>query len=214
MNLLALMTKVLLEARIIEAISLATPYSSEARIATVTDAKFAPEHFEALLRPHVDKLYRLAYRLTGEVADAEDLVQDVLIKVYGRRDELSSLESLAPWLGRVLYNRFVDHTRQFSRQRLRTVAMDHATDLSAASLRSDLAGPEAEAELAHDISRLRRALPKLSQEHRTVLLMHDSEGYKLTEIQAITGVPTGTLKSRLHRARARLRDLVDEDGTF
>jgi RNA polymerase sigma-70 factor (ECF subfamily) len=60
---------------------------------------------------------------------------------------------------------------------------------------------------------LQKALAELSLDHRSVLLMHDGEGYKLEEIQIITGVPVGTLKSRLHRARARLRALVTVDGT-
>ncbi|MCH7835108.1 MAG: RNA polymerase subunit sigma-24, partial [Proteobacteria bacterium] len=50
--------------------------------------------------------------------------------------------------------------------------------------------------------------------HRLIVLLHDTEGYKLKEIQDITGVPVGTIKSRLHRARARLRDILSPDGTF
>ena len=65
-----------------------------------------------------------------------------------------------------------------------------------------------------NIMRLERALGQLSEEHRLVVLLHDSEGYKLKEIQDLTGDPVGTVKSRLHRARARLRELLTEDGTF
>ena len=61
--------------------------------------------------------------------------------------------------------------------------------------------------------RLDAALSKLSDEHRLVVLLHDTEGYKLHEIQELTGTPIGTLKSRLHRARARLREILDADGT-
>jgi len=59
-----------------------------------------------------------------------------------------------------------------------------------------------------------KALAELSDKHRLVVLLHDTEGYKLTEIQDITGDPLGTLKSRLHRARARLRELLSADATF
>ena len=65
-----------------------------------------------------------------------------------------------------------------------------------------------------DINRLEAALNELSEEHRIVVLLHDSEGYKLKEIQEITGDPIGTLKSRLHRARARLRQMLSAGGTF
>jgi RNA polymerase sigma-70 factor (ECF subfamily) len=61
--------------------------------------------------------------------------------------------------------------------------------------------------------RLDRALARLSDDHRLVVLLHDTEGYQLNEIQELTGTPIGTLKSRLHRARARLRELLEKDGT-
>lgn len=171
--------------------------------------------FEELLRPHVDRLYRLAFRLSGNVADAQDLVQEVLVKAYERRAELTSIAALSPWLARVLYNSFIDNTRRYARKRLRTVPIDRA-EVGGEPMEpaSPLAGPEDETQRAFDIMALAKALDKLSLEHRSVLLMHDSEGYKLEEIQAITGIPVGTLKSRLHRARARARELLDEDGTF
>jgi RNA polymerase sigma-70 factor (ECF subfamily) len=169
-----------------------------------TDAR----RFDDLVGPEIDRLYRLAYRLTGQVADAEDLVQDVLIKAYDRRRELSSIPALGPWLARVLYNRFIDDRRRYERQRLRAVKLVADPD----SLNPD--EPDRSAEQRDDITRLRRALAELSLDHRGVLLMHDSEGYKLEEIQLITGVPVGTLKSRLHRARARLRELLEPDGTI
>ena len=59
------------------------------------------EAFTATLQPHFERMYRLAYRLCGTRADAEDLVQEVMIKLFARRDELSSIRELAPWLGRV-----------------------------------------------------------------------------------------------------------------
>ena len=64
------------------------------------------------------------------------------------------------------------------------------------------------------LKRLDTALAQLSDEHRQVVLLHDTEGYKLAEIQDLTGNPIGTVKSRLHRARARLREILDADGTF
>lgn len=177
----------------------------------------SPQSFEALLRPHLDRLYRLAYRLTGTVADAEDLVQDVLIKIYGRREELTSILDLAPWLGRVLYNQFIDEKRRYAARRLHAVkAGDHCgrPGNPAESLPSDAPGPEAHAERWGDITQLSRALDQLSDDHRLVVLLHDGEGYTLAEIQGVTGVPLGTLKSRLHRARARLRELLGAHGTF
>ena len=168
--------------------------------------------FEALIRPHLDRLYRLAYRLTLTVADAQDLVQDVLVKLYPRRDELSSIIDLKPWLSRVLYNQFVQQTRRYRSQRLRVVMEAEGDPMD--SLAGPGEDPAEEVVRSFDIRQVRNALAALSEDHRTVLLMHDAEGYKLEEIQIITGVPLGTIKSRLHRARARLRELVSTDGTF
>lgn len=172
-----------------------------------TDAEF-----EALIRPHLDRLYRLAYRLTLTVADAQDLVQDVLVKLYPRRDELTSIDDLKPWLSRVLYNQFVQQTRRYRSQRLRVVLGGDGDPMD--SLVGPGEDPAEGALRSFDITEVRAALGKLSEEHRTVLLMHDAEGYKIEEIQTITGIPAGTVKSRLHRARARLRELLTADGTF
>lgn len=169
--------------------------------------------FSAAIQPHFAKLYRLAYRLTGSKADAEDLLQDVLTKLYERRTELSSIRALSPWLGRVVYNQFVDNSRGYGRKALQLVG-DSSTDLEAAVNEPPCADardePHSRAEQSEELNQLTAALARLSEEHRIVLLMHDSEGYKLLEIQEITGLPIGTVKSRLHRARARLRELLSD----
>lgn len=184
----------------------------------MTEGSRDPPGFEQLVAPYLPRLYRLAYRFTGQVADAEDLLQDVLTKLYERRDELSSIEELGPWLSRVLYNQFIDRRRLYARKRLRLVgavgAGDGAPDDVLGNLESPEPGPSAAAAQAIDITQLTKALAELSLEQRTVLLMHDAEGYKLIEIQRITGIPVGTLKSRLHRARARVRALLEEMEPF
>ena len=84
----------------------------------------AASNFENILRPHVEYLYRLAWRFTGNVADAEDLVQDLLLKLYPRAQGLAGIEQLRPWLARVLYHQYVD----LLRQRARSLIADPATD--------------------------------------------------------------------------------------
>lgn len=168
--------------------------------------------FERLLRPHFDRLYRLAHRLCGNRPDAEDLFQEVLIKAFDRTDTLASLDDPGTWLGRVMYNRFVDTTRKRARRRLTTVAEG---ELAGGGL-ADLGGnPSAETDAARleSLRTLDRALAQLSEEHRVVVLLHDSEGYKIEEIESLTGIKAGTIKSRLHRARARLKEILTLDGT-
>ncbi len=169
--------------------------------------------FEQLLRPHMKRLYRLAYRLTQNKSETEDLFQDVLAKVYGRLDDLVELRDPGPWLSRVLYNHFIDNKRRYARQRLVTVEEGYRPDQSVEALPGG-SDPAQDMERLDNIMRLKAALDSLSDEHRTVILLHDSEGYKLSEIQELTGDPVGTIKSRLHRARARLRELMGGNGTF
>src|SRR5947207_13761729 len=86
-----------------------------AAVAPYRRARPPESNFEGLLRPQVEYLYRLAWRFTGSVADAEDLVQDVLIKLFPRTRELLEIEKLRPWLARVLYNQYVDSVRKRAR---------------------------------------------------------------------------------------------------
>jgi RNA polymerase sigma-70 factor (ECF subfamily) len=169
--------------------------------------------FERLVRPHFDRLYRLAWRLTGAKPEAEDLFQELLVKAYGKLDDLVAIDEPGSWLCRVMYNLFIDEQRRFARRRMYTV---EESQLAGDGL-DGLPGtdnPELDNERLEGIRSLDRALAKLSNDHRVVVLLHDTEGYKLAEIEELTGVPVGTVKSRLHRARARLRDLLLADGTI
>jgi RNA polymerase sigma-70 factor (ECF subfamily) len=172
-----------------------------------------PATFERLLEPHLDSLYRLAFRLAGQRSDAEDLFQDVLTRMYQRLEELAVLDDAGPWLRRVMYNHFIDDRRRYGRERLVVVPQ---TQLPGESVESHPGGPLPEklAERADDLIQLDAALQQLSEAHRHCLLLHDVEGYKLKEIQSITGDPVGTIKSRLHRARAHLRGILARDATF
>jgi RNA polymerase sigma-70 factor (ECF subfamily) len=171
------------------------------------------ETFQQLLSPHLDRLYRLAWRLTGSKSNAEDLFQELLFKAFLKRDTLADVEDPASWLCRVMYNLSIDEHRRFKRQRLMTVEEGRLDGDGMAQFASDL-DPEADQQRLDAIVQLDRALDMLSDEHRLTVLLHDTEGYKLEEIQEITGVPVGTVKSRLHRARARLKEILLKNGTF
>ena len=165
--------------------------------------------FEALLKPHMDRLYRLSFRLAGSKPEAEDLFQDVLVKVFPRMDELIDIEEPGAWLCRVMYNHFIDNRRRFARQRLVAVEEGQLPPGQGIEQMPGDLDPAMDADRRDNIMRLDSALQKLSDDHRLVVLLHDTEGYKLQEIEELTGTPVGTLKSRLHRARARLREILD-----
>jgi len=169
--------------------------------------------FEKLVRPHFDRLYRLAWRLSGQRAEAEDLFQELLIKAYGKLDDLVKIDEPGPWLCRVMYNLFIDERRRFARRRMHTVEEGELAGDGLAGL-PGTQNPAQDHERLERLQKLDAALSMLSDEHRVVVLLHDTEGYKLSEIQNLTGIPVGTIKSRLHRARARLREILINDGTF
>ena len=166
-----------------------------------------------MVRPHFDRLYRLAWRLTGRKAEAEDLFQELLIKAFEKLDDLVGIEQPGPWLARVMYNLFIDERRRFARRRLHTIEDGQLPGDGLEGL-PGAENPVHDNERIDTIRRLDTALSQLSDEHRLIVLLHDAEGYKMTEIQALTGIPLGTVKSRLHRARSRLREILMQDGTI
>jgi RNA polymerase sigma-70 factor (ECF subfamily) len=174
---------------------------------TVIEGRGSPEtRFAALVQPHYDLLYRVAYRFTRSVHDAEDLAQEVCVRAYPRLAELEQLEQPRGWLLRVLYRLFVDSTRRYERKHVASI-----DDVDADSLVSDLPGPVEETEQALDRRRLARAWRHLDQEQRALLALHDVEGHSLAELKELTGLKEGTLKSRLHRARVRLGKLLQRE---
>jgi RNA polymerase sigma factor (sigma-70 family) len=174
------------------------------------DTRDAAE-FERLLRPHVPALYRSAYRWTGAVDRAEDLVQQLLVRLYPRLAELRGLDQVRPWALRVMYRIFVDELR---RERASPVQFsESAADDDMPAGQDDAwvdaaPGPAELVEQQITQERLLSAWERLGKEHRAVLSMHDIEDYTLPELAQIMDIPLGTLKSRLHRARARLRELL------
>lgn len=169
--------------------------------------------FERVVRPHLDRLYRLAWRLTGQKAEAEDLFQELLIRAYRKLDDLVLIEHPGSWLARVMYNLFIDERRRFARRRMHTVEEGQLPGEGIAAFAGS-EDPVHDNVRAEKMQMLDKALAQLSDEHRVIVLLHDTEGYKLTEIHELVGVPVGTVKSRLHRARARLREILTESGTF
>ena len=164
--------------------------------------------FEELLAPHVDPLYRLAYRFTGKQHDAEDLVQELLIKLYPRHKELLKVESLRPWLTRALYNLFVDGVRSRNRS-----PIEHGYDEFMDQQSSSDLGPLQSLSRESLQQQISDALDMLPEEQRNVLILHDIEAYTLSELAEIFETPIGTLKSRLHRSREKLKKLLLA-GTF
>lgn len=176
--------------------------------------------FEELLRPHIQPLFRLAVRWCGNTDDAEDLLQAMLCKLYPIRSQVEAIDELRPWLIRVMYRQFVDGIRHKNRQPLNFSDTALAEDQdyqhnSPVATATPIQSPEAVFEAGVLTQRLQAALNMMPASRRALIIMHDVESYSLEEIGQAMDIPVGTVKSRLHRARERLRELLlNCDGTF
>ncbi len=155
--------------------------------------------WEEIVDSHSDRVYRLALRLTGNRHDAEDLTQEVFVRVF------RSLDTYQPgtfegWIHRITTNLFLDHARR--RQRIR---FDALSDDRAERLHSALPAPEtAYADQTFDDD-VERALATLPPEFRVAVVLCDVEGLSYDEIATILDAKLGTVRSRIHRGRAMLR---------
>lgn len=152
--------------------------------------------WEEVARDHGRFLYNVAYRLAGNDADAQDLVQEALVRVR-RGLESYTPGSLEGWLARIVTNVFLDEVRR--RKRRATVALPETPDTV---LPASPAADEAAGDLSDEVQ---RALGSLPDEFRVAVVLCDVVGLSYDEIAAQQQVPVGTVRSRIHRGRRMLR---------
>ena len=155
--------------------------------------------FERLYRAHVDRVYALCARLAGDRALAEELTQDVFVRAWEKLALFKGESAFGTWLHRVAINVALNHLKSDGRHRRRTV--DDADDVVAALPGRPLA--------PGDLMDLEHAVAKLPPGARTVLLMHDVNGYRYHEIAEMLGVSLGTVKSQLNRARRLMMEALE-----
>ena len=167
-------------------------------------AQWTPPTWDEVVREHADRVYRLAYRLTGNQHDAEDLTQETFVRVF------RNLASYRPgtfegWLHRITTNLFLDMVRRRARIRMEALPED--------SERIPGVGPEPEQVFSdtHLDPALQSALDELPPEFRAAVVLCDVEGLSYEEIGATLGVKLGTVRSRIHRGRAALRVSIERD---
>jgi RNA polymerase sigma-70 factor (ECF subfamily) len=170
--------------------------------ATDPDVPWVPPTWDDVVRQHADRVYRLAFRLTGDAHDAEDLTQETFIRVF------RSLAGYKPgtfegWLHRITTNLFLDMVRR--RARLRMEGLPEDTD----RLPGGGPNPEQVWSDAHLDPELQAALDALAPEFRAAVVLCDVEGLSYEEIAATLGVKLGTVRSRIHRGRQALRSALE-----
>ena len=154
--------------------------------------------WDEIVEQHSARVYRLAYRLAGNHADAEDLTQETFVRVF------RSLHTYTPgtfegWLHRITTNLFLDQARRRAKLRVESIQeMQLPSDWQDA--------PERQFEHANLAPDIQRALDALPPGYRAAVVLCDIEGYSYAEVAATLGVKLGTVQSRLHRGRALLRE--------
>jgi RNA polymerase sigma factor (sigma-70 family) len=169
---------------------------------SVEDAEWIVPSWDEVVREHADRVYRLAYRLSGNKYDADDITQDVFIKVF------RSLSSYKPqtfegWLHRITVNIFLDMVRRRGRVKMQALPEDSER------LKGEEASPEEIYSDTHLDPDLQASLDELPPDFRAAVVLCDVEGLSYEEIGATLGVKLGTVRSRIHRGRQALKSSLE-----
>jgi RNA polymerase sigma factor (sigma-70 family) len=171
-------------------------------VETEVSEAWIPPTWDAVVREHADRVYRLAYRLSGNRADAEDLTQETFVRVFRSLAEYTP-GTFEGWLHRITTNLFLDMVRR--RQRIRFDALpEDAGD----RLASREAGPEQVYDQMNLDPEIQDALDALPADFRVAVVLCDLEQLSYEEIAATLGIKVGTVRSRIHRGRVLLRQAL------
>ena len=154
---------------------------------------------------HVERIYRLAFRLAGDEELARDFTQDAFIRAFERLGDFRGESAFGTWLHAIAVSVSLNGLRKVKRIQSRETTLDNAESLGSTTRRAD---PDLR-------DRLHRSIDALPEGYRTVFVLHDVEGYTHEEIGQMLGIQSGTSKAQLFRARARLRKaLADFAGVW
>ena len=172
--------------------------------------------FNELVRAYQRRVFALVLRMLGNAAEAEDLAQEVFVQVFKAIDQFRGESKLSTWIYRIAVNLCKNRSKYLSRRHVgRQDDVDAMADRSAFTSAKgvsvgDISRPDELVEGMQLEAVVKRAIAQIDPDFRAVLVLRDVEDLSYEEIVAITGVAEGTVKSRLHRARAQLRTLVEE----
>jgi RNA polymerase sigma-70 factor (ECF subfamily) len=156
--------------------------------------------FERLYRMHVDKVYGLCLRMTGNVAEAEDCAQEAFIQAWNKIDRFRGDSAFATWLHRIAVNSVLGRMRKSKREQDRIALASDTTD-----------SPTAAADTG-ELRDLSNAINRLPQGARHVFVLHAVYGYSHEEAGGMLGIAPGTSKAQLHRARRLLAQQLEQEG--
>jgi RNA polymerase sigma-70 factor, ECF subfamily len=166
--------------------------------------------FEFLYGLHSRRVYALCLRMVGNPSDAEDLLQEAFLQLFRKIGTFRGESAFSTWLHRMTVNVVLMRLRKKS---FPATSLEEATepDEETGGPRKDVGAPDLRLSGAVDRVNLERSIEKLPPGYRTVFVLHDVQGYEHNEIAEIMGCSVGNSKSQLHKARTRLRDLLQEE---
>ncbi|WP_338282488.1 RNA polymerase sigma factor [Corallococcus caeni] len=168
-----------------------------------------PEAFESLVREHQDRLYDFCFRMVGDREEAHDLVQEIFVSVHQNVRRFREDARLSTWLFRISKNHCLNRLKYLQRRgRGRSEVYDEVSAAAIAEGGGAPPQPDAALDVARERARVQRAISQLDPDARMLVALRDIEGLSYDEIVDITELPEGTVKSRLHRAREKLADLL------
>lgn len=167
------------------------------------------EAFERIYRLHNRRVYALCLRMVGNTAEAEDLTQEAFMQLFRKIGTFRGESAFSTWLHRLAVNVVLMRLRK---KTLAETSLDEASepDEDAGGPRKDIGGPDLRLSGSVDRVNLERAVEQLPPGYRSIFVLHDVQGYEHNEIALIMHCSIGNSKSQLHKARMRLRELLQE----
>jgi RNA polymerase sigma-70 factor (ECF subfamily) len=168
-----------------------------------------PEAFEQLVREHQDRVFDFCVRMVGDREEANDLVQEIFVSVHQNVGKFREDAKLSTWIFRISKNQCINRLKYLKRRgRGRSDEYEEVGEAALSGAMGAPITPDAALESSRERARVQWAISQLEPDARMLVALRDIEGLSYDEIIEITELPEGTVKSRLHRAREKLADLL------
>ncbi|WP_176758854.1 RNA polymerase sigma factor [Alkaliphilus peptidifermentans] len=170
------------------------------------------DSFEKLIQPYQKKAFNIAYRMLGNLEDANDVTQEALIKIYKSIDKFKGNSQFSTWLYSIVSNSCIDYIRKNRKGKILYLDKDYDSGEGTYQLEvpDEENTPEYLLERKETQNMIQDAINQLNYEHREVIILREIEGFTYQEISEILKCSEGTVKSRISRARSSLRSLLGE----
>ncbi len=166
--------------------------------------------FEILVGSYQQRIYTTLFGMLGNRQDAEDVTQEAFVTAFRKLDKFERRASFYTWLHRIAFNAAIDLQRRKKRTRNQFVSVEMIDTTEPTDQKSD--SPAAIVITKETVSQVQLALSRLDEERRNIIVLRDLQGIDYAEIATMLEIPVGTVRSRLHRARIELREILNAMG--